>query len=147
MYLRLGTEHDDEQDAKVEALEDAGHPVVRIPVDSVYDLGAGVLPLGVRDRRRGLDHRHQPVRPARRRRRARSPTRDLTERLRADRVSSPSGAAFFDGDGFRLFADDENAGDLRGVAGETASLDGYLAAQLGRVEPGDYFALLGLPRR
>ncbi len=28
--------------------------------------GAGVLPLGVRHRRRGRDHRHQPVRPAER---------------------------------------------------------------------------------
>ena len=35
-------------------------------VDDPYEVGAGVLPLGVRDRGRRLDPRDQPVRPARR---------------------------------------------------------------------------------
>ncbi len=38
-YLRLESEPDKEQDAKVSALEKAGHPVVRISLTDTYDLG------------------------------------------------------------------------------------------------------------
>ena len=38
-YLRLESEPDEEQDAKVAALEKAGHPVVRISLADTYDLG------------------------------------------------------------------------------------------------------------
>ena len=55
------------QDAGVDALAQAGHPVVRIASPRRYALGAGVLPLGDRHRGRGRDPRHQPVRSARRR--------------------------------------------------------------------------------
>ena len=39
-YIRLESEVDSEQDAKVTALEKAGHPVVRITMPDTYDLGA-----------------------------------------------------------------------------------------------------------
>jgi len=39
VYLRLASEHDDHQDAQVTTLQQAGHPVVRIDLDSVYELG------------------------------------------------------------------------------------------------------------
>ena len=40
VYLRLGQTPDARQDDAVQALEGAGHPVVRIAVDDPYDLGA-----------------------------------------------------------------------------------------------------------
>ena len=41
IYLRLSSAPDAAQDASVEELERAGHPVVRIAVDDPYDLGEG----------------------------------------------------------------------------------------------------------
>jgi len=40
VYLRLASAPDEHQDSAVQALEGAGHPVVRITVDDLYDLGA-----------------------------------------------------------------------------------------------------------
>src|SRR5437773_887011 len=40
VYLRLASAPDEHQDSVVQALEGAGHPVVRITVDDLYDLGA-----------------------------------------------------------------------------------------------------------
>ena len=52
---------------RIEALERAGHPVVRIALDDPVRPRRGVLPLGDRHRRRRLHPRHQSVRSARRR--------------------------------------------------------------------------------
>jgi len=98
-----------------------------------------VLSLGVRDGGRGRDHRHRPVRPAR----CRGPkiaARKLTSAYE-ESGSLPQLDAFFDSDGFRLIADERNACELRNTV-EEQSLKGYLAAQLSRVQPGDYVALL-----
>ena len=38
-YVRLESAPDKAQDAKVAALEQAGHPVVRVPLGDIYDLG------------------------------------------------------------------------------------------------------------
>ena len=40
VYLRLASAPDEHQDPAVEALEGAGHPVVRITLNDLYDLGA-----------------------------------------------------------------------------------------------------------
>ena len=64
-YLRLAADEDGEQERAVAALEAAGHPVVRITVADADAARTGVLPLGDGDRGCRLDHRHQPVRPAR----------------------------------------------------------------------------------
>ena len=40
VYLRLASAPDERQDSAVLALEAAGHPVVRVTVDDLYDLGA-----------------------------------------------------------------------------------------------------------
>ena len=66
-YLRLESAPDKAQDAKVAALEQAGHPVVRIAVARHLRSRPGILPLGNRHGGRRLDHRHQSLQPARRR--------------------------------------------------------------------------------
>src|SRR5207245_8176098 len=40
VYIRLASAPDEHQDSVGQALEGAGHPVVRITVDDLYDLGA-----------------------------------------------------------------------------------------------------------
>jgi transaldolase / glucose-6-phosphate isomerase len=140
VHLRLASDHDDEQDAAVKALEDAGQPVVRIGVDSVYDLGDELFrwefATAVAGSIIGIDPFDQPDVED-----AKVAARELTDAYDAS-GSLPELASFCDEDGFRLIADELNAGELERIAGDARSLDGFLAAQLSRVEPGDYVALL-----
>ena len=139
VYLRLASEHDDHQDAQVTALANAGHPVVRIDLDSVYELGGEFFrwefATAVAGSIIGIDPFDQPDVED-----AKIAARDLTNAYE-ESGSLPQLDAFFDSDGFRLIADERNARELRNTV-EEQSLEGYLAAQLGRVAPGDYVALL-----
>ncbi len=58
-YVRLESAPDKAQDAKVAALEQAGHPVVRIPAGRHLRFGPGILPLGNRYRGCRVRHRNQ----------------------------------------------------------------------------------------
>jgi hypothetical protein len=53
----------------------------------------------------------------------------------------PGEAPFFETEGVKLFANEENAAALQKAATER-SLDGYLKAHLDRLQDRDYFALL-----
>ena len=67
VYLRLKSAPDAAQDAWADALERAGHPVVRIVLDDAVRPRRGILPVGVRDRGRRVDSRRPPLRSAGRR--------------------------------------------------------------------------------
>jgi glucose-6-phosphate isomerase len=58
-YVRLESGADTDQDAKVAAIEKAGHPVVRITMADTYDLGAEFFHC-----RRRVDYRDQRIQPA-----------------------------------------------------------------------------------
>jgi transaldolase / glucose-6-phosphate isomerase len=140
VYLRLASEHDDEQDAKVTALEDAGHPVARIDVDSVYELGGEFFrwefATAIAGSIIGIDPFDQPDVED-----AKVAARELTDAYeRAGRL--PDLEPFYEGEGFGLFADERNASEIRNAAHHDGSFDGFLRAHLGRVRPGDYVALL-----
>ena len=64
-YVRLESAPDKAQDAKVAALEQAGHPVVRIRARRHLRSGPGILPLGNRHGGGRLDHRNQRLQSAR----------------------------------------------------------------------------------
>jgi hypothetical protein len=49
--------------------------------------------------------------------------------------------------GIKLFTDEKNAAALAEAAGGDKSLAGYLKAHLSRIQPGDYFAVLGFVQR
>jgi transaldolase / glucose-6-phosphate isomerase len=140
VYLRLASEHDDEQDAKVKALEDAGHPVVRIPVHSVYHLGDEFFrwefATAVAGSIIGIDPFDQPDVED-----AKVAARELTDAYEA-KGWLPDLEPFYEGEGFGLFADERNASAIRKAAHQDGSFTGILAAHLSRVEPGDYVALL-----
>jgi hypothetical protein len=57
--------------------------------------------------------------------------------------SLPDEKPILEDKGVKLFTDEKNAADLAKAAGSNKSLVGYLKAHLGRLQPGDYFALLG----
>ncbi len=69
-------------------------------------------------------------------------TRNLTSAYEKT-GSLPEEKPILEDKGIKLFTDEKNAADLSRAAGSNKSLAGYLKAHLGRLQPGDYFALLG----
>ena len=139
-YIRLETEADSEQDAKVAALEKAGHPVVRIVLPDIYDLGAEFfrweIATAVAGSIIGINAFNQPDVEA-----SKVATRALTSEYE-QKGSLPAEKPIFEENGIKLFTDEKNAADLTKSASEK-SLAGYLKAHLNRIHAGDYFAVLG----
>jgi transaldolase/glucose-6-phosphate isomerase len=140
VYLRLTGDADAHQEKQVSALEAANHPVVRIVLGDRADLGGEFFrwefATAVTGSILGIDPFNQPDVED-----AKIATRTLADAY-DDTGSLPDRAWFAEGEGMRLAADDRNVAQLRGIAGDTASPEAFLAAQLGRVQPGDYVALL-----
>ena len=138
VYLRLESGSDPGQDAAVSALEQAGHPVVRIALRDAYDLGQEFfrweIATAVAGAILGINAFNQPDVEA-----SKIATKKLTseyERTGALPLERP----FFEGNGIRLFTDEKNRAVLEKTPEK--SLVGYLKAHLGRLGAGDYFALL-----
>jgi len=140
VYLRLASEHDDDQDAKVKALEDAGHPVVRIPVEQVYELGGEFFrwefATAVAGSIIGIDPFDQPDVED-----AKVAARELTDAYEKTGWL-PDQEPFYQGEGFELFADERNVREIHKADHQDGSFDGFLSAHLSRVNPDDYVALL-----
>jgi transaldolase / glucose-6-phosphate isomerase len=140
-YLRLESAPEAVQDAKVAALERAGHAVVQIPVASIYDLGAEFLrweiATAVAGSILGINAFNQPDVEA-----SKIATRSLTSEYEKN-GSLPAETPIVENDGAKLFADEINAAELAKAAVGDTTLIGYLKAHLRRLKPGDYFALLG----
>jgi transaldolase/glucose-6-phosphate isomerase len=139
-YIRLESEVDSEQDAKVTALEKAGHPVVRITMPDTYDLGAECfrweIATAVAGAIIGINTFNQPDVEA-----SKIATRTLTSEYEKT-GSLPPEKPILEDSGVNLFTDEKNASALAAAASEK-SLAGYLKAHLGRIHAGDYFAVLG----
>jgi transaldolase / glucose-6-phosphate isomerase len=139
-YLRLESAPDAAQDAKVDALEQAGHPVVRIAVADTYDLGQEFfrweIATAVAGSVIGINPFNQPDVEA-----SKIATRNLTSEHEKT-GSLPAEKPILEDKGVKLFTDQKNAADLARAAASDKSLAGYLKAHLGRVKAGDYFALL-----
>jgi transaldolase/glucose-6-phosphate isomerase len=139
VYLRLESDTDASLDVLVDALEDAGQPVVRIYVGEVYNLGQEFfrweIATAVASSIIGINPFDQPDVEA-----SKVATKKLTEEYERS-GSLPSEAPFFEGEGIKLFADERNARDLNASV-KDRSLRGYMKAHLDRLQPGDYFALL-----
>jgi len=141
VYVRLESAPDRTQDAAVEALERAGHPVVRIVVDEVYDLGEEFfrweVATAVAGSIIGINAFNQPDVEA-----SKLATRALTEEYEKT-GKLPSETPIFEAEGIKLFTDEKNAAALKKAVTGQASLAGYLKAHLTRLKNGDYFAVLG----
>jgi len=140
-YVRLESAPDAAQDAKVAALERAGHPVVQIGMADIYELGAEFfrweIATAVAGAIIGINAFNQPDVEA-----SKIATRNLTEQYEKN-GSLPAEKPVLEDNGIRLFTDDKNASELAKAAGNDKSLVGYLKAHLGRIQGGDYFAVLG----
>ena len=136
-YLRLESDPDKEQTAAVDALAKAGHPVVRIDLPDVYNLGQEFfrweIATAVAGALIGINAFNQPDVEA-----SKVETRKLTSEYESSGKLPPE-SPFFTGDGAKLYADRQNAAALKGGTTLAAILKKHLA----RINTGDYFAVLG----
>jgi transaldolase / glucose-6-phosphate isomerase len=136
-YLRLESEPDKAQAAAVDALAKAGHPVIRIVLPDVYNLGQEFfrweIATAVAGSLIGINAFNQPDVEA-----SKTETRKLTTEYESTGKLPPE-SPFFTGDGAKLYADLKNAAALKGGA----TLSGFLKKHLARIGTGDYFAVLG----
>jgi transaldolase / glucose-6-phosphate isomerase len=127
-------------EAKVSALEQAGHPVVRISMADIYDLGAEFfrweIATAVAGSIIGINAFNQPDVEA-----SKVVTRELTSQYEKTGSLPAEKPVLEDGD-IKLFTDEKNAAELARHAGNDRSLGGYLKAHLNRLRAGDYFAVL-----
>jgi glucose-6-phosphate isomerase len=143
VFVYIHTQHaiNVKQDAKVGALEQAGHAVLRISMADVYDLGAEFfrweIATAVAGSIIGINAFNQPDVEA-----SKIATRSLTSEYEKT-GSLPAEQPVVEDGGIDLFTDDKNAADLARAAGGDKSLGGYVKAHLGRIGTGDYFAALG----
>ena len=141
VYVRLESGPDADQDAKVAAIEKAGHPVVRIAMADIYDLGAEFfrweIATAVAGSIIGINAFNQPDVEA-----SKIATRNLTSEYEKT-GSLPAEKPVVEDNGVKLFTDEKNAAELAKAAGGDQSLVGYLKAHLARIKTGDYFAVLG----
>jgi transaldolase / glucose-6-phosphate isomerase len=137
-YIRLNSAPSAEQDTAVEALEKAGHPVVRINLDDAIELGQEFfrweVAVAVAGSVLGINAFNQPDVEA-----SKIKTRELSaEFTRTGKLPAETPVAI--GGGVSLFTDAKNAQALAAKA-SSASSEAYLAAHLARIGPGDYFAI------
>ena len=144
-YVRLETASDAAQDAKVAALEKAGHPIVRIAVADIYNLGQEFfrweIATAVAGSILGINAFNQPDVEA-----SKIVTKELTSEYES-KGSLPAEKPILEEAGFKLFTDEKNVAELAQAASTGPSSDtplkSYLRAHLARLGAGDYFALLG----
>jgi transaldolase/glucose-6-phosphate isomerase len=144
-YLRLESAPDPAQDAALDALARADHPVVRIAVDEVLDLGEEFfrwqMATAVASAILGVDAFDQPDVEA-----SKVAARKLVAAVEhSGRL--PEERPVLVENGLGVYADAEQARALAGEAGGRLDLDGVIRAHLGLLEPGDYFALLAFLER
>jgi transaldolase/glucose-6-phosphate isomerase len=144
-YLRLATAPDAAQDAALEKLAQAGHPVVQIDVPTIDHVGQEFFRWEIATAVAGsilqINAFNQPDVEA-----SKVVTRDLTTEYEKA-GSLPAETPMFEADGIALYTDERNANELHKLAGENAGLVDYLKALLNQLGAGDYFAILGYVNR
>ena len=145
VYLRLQDQIDPDQEKGVATLEAAGHPVIRIDVENIYDIGqeffrweiatavaCAVLHVNAFD---------QPDVEA-----SKVVTRELTTEYETKGALASETPIIEDAD-FKLYTDAANASALRQIVGSEGSVADYIRAHLKRSQQGDYCALLAYINR
>ncbi len=140
-YLRLESAPDAAQDSAIDALERAGHPVIRIAVDDIYNLGQEFfrweIATAVAGSILGINAFNQPDVEA-----SKIATKNLTSEYEKTGTLPAESPILIEG-GVQLFTDPQNAAALKTASGDDQTLAGYLKAHLNRLGAGDYFAVLG----
>jgi glucose-6-phosphate isomerase len=136
-YVRLKSTADASQDAKIAALEAAGHPVVHIEIEDLYEIFSQFftweVATAVAGSVMGINPFNQPDVES-----AKIETRALTSEYEKS-GKLPLRAAFLQDEGIGLYATDAYAAKLKAAA-PSATLAGILRAHLDQLHAGDYFA-------
>jgi transaldolase/glucose-6-phosphate isomerase len=139
VYERLVTAPSKEQDAAVDALEKAGHPVVRINVADPMDVGQEMfrweIATAVAGSILGINAFNQPDVED-----AKVAARALMAEYTA-KGKLPAESPILSEGGISLFSDPRNADALQTAAGGSKTALALLKAHFGRLKPGDYFAV------
>jgi transaldolase / glucose-6-phosphate isomerase len=142
--IRTEGEDDSSHDAKLSALEKAGHPVVRIVMKSIEHIGQEFfrfeMAVAVAGSVLGINPFNQPDVEA-----AKIKTRELTAAFEKT-GSLPSEHPVVSTDHVDIYTDDNNAAALR-KAGANGDLGSWLKAHLARSGAHDYVALLAYIER
>ncbi|MCP9629883.1 bifunctional transaldolase/phosoglucose isomerase [Rhodopseudomonas palustris] len=142
--LRVSGETDAAHDAKLEALEAAGHPVVRIVLKSPGHIGQEFfrfeLATAVAGAILGINPFNQPDVES-----AKIKTRELTAAFEKSGALPEEKPAMSTAD-VDLYTSESNAAALRD-SGANGSLDSWIKAHLSRAQTGDYVALLAYIER
>jgi len=138
-YIRYAGTQNASLDAKVAALEAAGHPVVRIEIADLYEIFGQFftweVATAIAGAVMGINPFNQPdVESAKIETRALTSAYESTGKLP---VSTP----FLADAGIELYATDSYAATLKAAA-PAQTLAGILKAHLGQIKAGDYFASL-----
>jgi transaldolase / glucose-6-phosphate isomerase len=145
-FIDLRTEAEDnaDHDRKLDALERAGHPVVRIVMKSIEHIGQEFyrfeMATAVAGAILGINPFNQPDVEA-----AKIKTRELTAAFERS-GSLPAEEPVVSTNEADLYTDEVNAGELR-KAGADGTLESWLKAHLSRVHADDYVALLAYVER
>lgn len=125
---------------RLEDIERAGHPLIRIEIESLYHISQEFFrwefATAVAGSLMNINPFNQPDVES-----AKIEARKITEEYELT-GSLPGETPFFESDGIALFSDDPNVDALNSIVGEIRSLSSYLKAHLSRLGSGDYFALL-----
>ncbi len=138
-YIRLAGTADSALDAKVAALEAAGHPVVRFDLANLYEIFGQFftweIATAVAGSVMGINAFNQPDVEA-----AKVEARSLTSAYEQT-GKLPEHAPILEEGGIKLFASGAYAAALKSAAAHP-TLAGYLRAHLNQIHAGDYFAAL-----
>jgi len=139
-YIRQRDGADPVQDAKMDVIEEAGHPVVRIDLRDKYDLGQEFFrwefAIATAGSVLGINPFDQPDVEA-----SKVATRQLMSEYESNGVL-PEETPLAESAALKLFADERNAADLVRLASWQKSVTAFLRAHLRRLRADDYFALL-----
>ena len=139
VYIRLAGTSDSSLDAKVDALEAAGHPVVRFEIADRYEIFSQFftweIATAVAGSVMGINPFNQPdVESAKVEARALTSAYEETGKL-------PERAPIFEESGLKLYASEAYAKALKATAPQP-SLTAYLRAHMSQLHSHDYFAAL-----
>lgn len=129
-----------DDDIDLASLFAAGHPVLRIELDDLYQIGAEFFrwefATAVAGAVMGINPFDQPDVES-----AKIEARKITDQFE-ETGSLPESTPFFSMGGISLFAADDYTARLQEMVDET-TLGEFLSAHIANVEEGDYFAVLG----
>jgi len=140
MFVYLKVAGDDQKDAEFEKLEKSGHPVVRIVLPEILNLGQEFfrweIAVAVAGAVMEINPFSQPDVEA-----SKIVTKKLTSEYE-EKGNLPEETPIFEAGGIRLFTDEHNAEVLRKAVGNDRTLENFINAHLDRIKKNDYFGLL-----